>query len=81
LTVRTVGDPCNLWASRNIDQPFLRDDWVRLHRAEHDVRDHRRRQARAVPHPFKRGFTDEGVLVTVDDEWRPHLGSKIIEDR
>lgn len=80
FTVRTVCDPCNEWANKHVDQPFLKDDWARLHRAEHDVRDPRRPQRRTVPHPLKRGFTEEGVRLTADEAWRPQLGSRIIED-
>ena len=80
LEVFTVCDPCNAWASAAIDQPFLRDDWTRLHRAAHDVRDPRRGSRRPVPHPFKHGFTDDGVPVTLDEDWRPKLGSRIVEE-
>jgi hypothetical protein len=78
LTVPNVCDPCNRWAGVHVDQPFLQDDWVLLHRAQHDIRDPRR-PGRPVPHPLKHGTTDDGVRVTVDDEGRPHLGSRIVE--
>jgi hypothetical protein len=80
LEVYTACDPCNEWAAREIDQPFLADDWLRLHRSDYNVRDPRRSKSRRVASPFKRGFTADGVRVTIDDEWRPHLGAKIIDN-
>jgi hypothetical protein len=79
LEIFAVCDPCNTWASVNVDQPFLRDGWVRWHRADHDIRDPRRPH-RAPPHPLRAGFTDEGVRVTIDAHGRPTLGAKIIEE-
>lgn len=79
LEVFTVCAACNGWANIHVDQPFLRDDWTRLHRAEHDVRDPRRPHE-PVPHPFRHGFTEDGVYVTVDETWTPHLRGRIIEE-
>jgi hypothetical protein len=79
LEVYTVCHSCNSWANVHIDQPFLRDDWLRIRRAWHDVRDPRRPRGR-VPDPLKQGLTKDGVRVTVDEDWRPHLGSRIVED-
>ena len=80
LVVFTVCDPCNEWASRNVDQPFLSDDWTRIHRALHGVRDPRR-PGTPMPHPLLQGFTEDGVRVTTDQDGRPQLGSLIVEDK
>jgi hypothetical protein len=79
LEVRTVCDACNEWAGINVDQPFLADDQVRIYRAEHDIRDPRRRNSRPVPHPFHHGTTDDGRRVTVDAAGRPRMQSGIFE--
>jgi hypothetical protein len=71
LTVPTVCDDRNTWAGREIDKPFLQDDFILMLRAMHDVRDHRggsNRQAR-VPNPLARGVTDDGVRVVADHDW------------
>jgi hypothetical protein len=80
FTVETVCDPCNEWAGVHVDQPFLADDWLRISWAEHDLRIGRRRGRGRVTSPLRKGFTPEGVLVTADEHWRPHLGSKITEN-
>ncbi len=80
FVVDTVCDPCNGWAGTNVDQPFLADDWLRMTWAEHDLRIPRRRGRGRVVSPLRRGFTKEGVHVTVDEDWQPHLGSLIKED-
>jgi hypothetical protein len=78
--VDTVCDPCNEWAGVNVDQPFLAEDWLRIVWAEHNLRIPRRRGRGRVVSPLRRGFTSEGVRVTVDEQWKPHLGSLIKED-
>jgi HNH endonuclease len=79
MTTRAVCDPCNARANVEVDQPFLRDDFVRLSRAFHDVRDPRRPHE-PVKDPLKRGFTEDGTFVSVDEDWRPHLHGRIVED-
>jgi hypothetical protein len=80
MTTRGVCEECNVWAGREIDQPWLRDDWTLIHRAAHDVVDPRRgRKARRIPSPLLQGFTDDGVRVTMDEAGRPLMGSRIIE--
>jgi len=79
LEVFTACDPCNAWAGKEIDQPFLDDDWVRIHRSLHDVRDPDPARGRRIPSPLFDGFTDEGVRVTADAEGRPRLHGRIIE--
>jgi hypothetical protein len=79
LKVPTVCDSCNTWASANVDEPFLRDDWVLIHRSIHDIRDTRHGRQRRIPSPMLSGFTKEGIHVTTDHEGHPHFGSKIIE--
>lgn len=79
LVVFTVCDPCNDWTNNEIDQPWLGDDWTMIFRATHDIRDHRRAQSRRPLHPMRLGFTDEGVRVSADENWKPTLGSKIVE--
>lgn len=77
FVVTTVCDPCNDWANVHVDQPFLRDDWVRLHRADHDIRDPRRAVSRPVPHPLRHGKTPDGrhVVLRPDGQWvvRPRV--------
>lgn len=80
LVIFTVCDRCNEWANKEIDQPWLGDDWTMIFRATHDIRDQRRAQSRRPLDPMRHGFTDEGVRVSVDENWKPTLGSKIIED-
>jgi hypothetical protein len=58
----------------------LSEDWLRITWAEHDLRIRRRRGRGRVASPLRQGFTPEGVRVTADENWRPHLGSKIVED-
>jgi hypothetical protein len=75
MTVPTVCDDCNEWAGKEIDKPFLQDDFILILRALHDVRDHRggpNRQAR-VPNPLARGITDDGVRVVADHDWVPRV--------
>jgi hypothetical protein len=81
LMVFTACDPCNAWAGREVDQPFLDDDWLLIHRADHDVRDPRH-PGRPIRHPLRRGFTEdygERMEVRVDEGWKPHLGGRIID--
>jgi hypothetical protein len=79
LEVFTVCDPCNEWGGREVDQPFLEDDWVRIHRSLHDVRDPDPARSRSIPSPLFDGFTDEGVRVTRGADGRPRLHGRIIE--
>ncbi len=78
--VYTVCDPCNDWVSVHIDQPFLADDWLRIIWAQHDLKIQRRRGRGQIVSPLKQGFTENGIAVRVDDEWRPHLASGITYD-
>jgi HNH endonuclease len=59
LTVYTVCDPCNERVGKEVDQPFLEDEWVRVHRSESGVIDPRRgRKDRPVRSPLLEGYTD-----------------------
>jgi hypothetical protein len=80
LEVFTVCDPCNTWAGREIDQPFLDDDWVRIHRSLHDVRDPDPGRSRPIPSPLFDGFTEDGVRVTLDADGHPRLHGRIIDN-
>lgn len=79
LVVYAVCNPCNEWAGKSVDQPFLSDDWILLLRAMHDVRDPRHRDRR-VRNPLGRGFTAEGVYVVADENWKPRITGRIFED-
>jgi hypothetical protein len=69
LTVQTVCDPCNEWAGREIDQPFLADSLLQTHRSLVGQRDPRRgRKGRRVPSPLLQGHTADGDFFTVDPE-------------
>jgi hypothetical protein len=80
LTVDTVCDPCNCWAGKEIDQPFLEDDWVRLHRSQSGVVDPRRgRKSRPTSSPMLQGYTDDGDFVRLDQNGEPRLRSRIVD--
>lgn len=81
LEVQTVCNRCNEWAGREIDQPFLNDDWVREHRSQSGVIDPRRgRKGRAVSSPmFSGGETEDGDFVSLDETGKPRLRSRIID--
>jgi hypothetical protein len=81
LTVPTVCDPCNEWAGREIDQPFLADQLLREHRSMADQRDPRRgAKARRTRSQILQGHTAEGDYIAFDHElgW-PVMGSRIVE--
>jgi hypothetical protein len=80
LEVATVCDPCNTWAGKHVDQPFLADDWLRVTWAEFDLPNERRRGRGRVASPLRHGFTPEGVRVIADENWKPRLGARILED-
>src|SRR5581483_9180414 len=79
--VYTVCDPCNDWVSVHVDQPFLADDRLRITWAQHDLKIQRRRGRGRIASPLKHGFTEDGIEVRVDDEWRPRLASGITHDK
>jgi hypothetical protein len=81
LTVDTVCDPCNSWAGKEIDQPFLADDWVREHRSQSGVIDPRRgRKGRPVASPMlSGGETHDGDFVSLDESGKPKLRSRIVD--
>jgi hypothetical protein len=65
---------------REIDQPFLEDDWVRLHRSRAGVVDPRRgRRSREVASPILRGLTKDGDFVVLDRDGTPRVGSRIVD--
>lgn len=73
-------DPCNVWAGREIDQPFLEDDWVRMHRSQSGVVDPRRgRRARGFSSPILRGHTRDGDFVSLAEDGTPRVGSRIVD--
>lgn len=81
LSVDTVCEPCNAWSGREIDQPFLEDDWVLEYRSQSGVVDPRRgSRARPPRSPFLRGgFTEEGDFVSLDEHGQPQMRSRIID--
>lgn len=80
LTVDSVCDPCNRRAGKEVDQPFLADEWVRLHRSQSGVLDPRRgRKGRPISSPMLRGYTDDGDFVNLDENGEPRLRSRIID--
>jgi HNH endonuclease len=80
LTTRYVCDPCNEWAGREVDQPFLREDWIEHARFLHKTLDRRGRRE-AGSSPLLRGETSKGVRVRMSDDGEPEIeGGRIIED-
>jgi HNH endonuclease len=80
LIVDTVCDPCNGWAGKEVDQPFLEDDWVRLHRSQSGVVDPRRgRKSRPISSPMMQGLTEEGDFVSLDANGTPKMRSRIVD--
>lgn len=80
LTVPTVCDICNEWAGRNIDQPFLAEDFLRERRSAVDQRDPRRQRNRRLSSPLLRGYTADGDFVSFDYGLeRPVMGSRIVD--
>ncbi len=79
LQVFTVCDPCNDWADREVDQPFLNDLFVLEMRSAVRIRDHRRgTRGRVPPSPLLRGHTAEGEFFFIDDagvlrQGKPHV--------
>jgi hypothetical protein len=80
LRVYTVCDACNAWAGVNVDQPFLSDGWLKTIRAAHEVRDPRRARTRGLSSPMLKGYTDDGVFVSLDASGKPRLHPKIVRD-
>lgn len=80
LTVYTVCDPCNERVGKEVDQPFLEDEWVRVHRSDSGVIDPRRgRKGRPVRSPLLEGYTDDGDHVSLDQSGKPRMRSRIID--
>lgn len=80
LSVRTVCEPCNAWAGKEIDQPFLEDDWVLIHRSQAGVVDPRRgRKGREISSPILRGYTKDGDFLKLDGKGEPQISSRIVE--
>jgi hypothetical protein len=80
LTTTDVCETCNETVGKEIDYPFLNDDFILMERAMHDVRDPRHAKGeRRVQNPMDCGFTEEGVFVTLDEDGTPRVHGKIIE--
>lgn len=80
LVVYTVCDPCNERVGKEVDQPFLEDEWVRVHRSESGVIDPRRgRKGRPARSPLLEGYTDDGDHVSLDRDGKPRMRSRIID--
>jgi HNH endonuclease len=80
LTVYTVCDPCNEWVGKEVDQPFLEDEWVRVHRSDSGVVDPRRgRRGRPTRSPLLEGYTDDGDHVSLGHNGKPRMRSRIID--
>jgi hypothetical protein len=78
FVVDTVCDPCNEWAGKKIDQPFLEDDWARVHRSQSGVVDPRRgRRGRPISSPILQGYTEDGDFISLDQDGKPRLRSRI----
>ncbi|MGX6446789.1 HNH endonuclease [Patulibacter sp. S7RM1-6] len=67
FTVSTVCHACNSWASREIDQPFLTGDYVRILRNVRDVRPPGARRDRMPSNPLLQGVTEDGTRAWVRD--------------
>lgn len=80
IRVLSVCNPCNAWAGRHVDQPFLEDAFIRELRARHDVCDARHPDRRVLS-PFAHGFTGDGVHVAADEDWAPWIVSGRTIDR
>jgi hypothetical protein len=71
LTTTAVCTPCNRWAGRDIDQPWLDDPLVLDCRFEHQIPDRRGRTVNSSP--FLMGRTDDGRRVTIGRDGAPVL--------
>jgi hypothetical protein len=69
LTTDTVCDPCNRWAGRYIDQPWLDDVHVGRVRFEHQIPD--RRGNVLTYDPFLVGTTADGTRIRMGEDGRP----------
>ena len=65
----------------HVDQPFLADGWLRIFWAKHDLKIQRRRGRGRIASPLQHGFTEDGVEVRVDNDWRLHLASGITHNK
>ncbi len=79
FAVATVCNECNEWASREIDQPFLRDDFVLMLRSSHGIRDPQPRRSKPIPNPLFKGQTETGAFARMDDDGEVHVQGQIID--
>lgn len=77
LTTTTVCVPCNRWAGREIDQPWLDDPFVLDCRFEHEIPDRRGRTVDSSP--LLTGKTDDGRWVTMGRDGVPVLRNAPVE--
>jgi hypothetical protein len=78
LAVRTVCDPCNAMAGREIDQPLLADDVLKISRSLAQQVDPRRRQERTIPNPLLTGRTADGTVVYSDADGQPVVQRRVV---
>jgi len=77
FTTATVCVPCNRWAGREIDQPWLDDPFVLDCRFEHEIADRRGRTVDASP--LLTGKTEDGRWVTMGRDGAPVLRNAPVE--
>lgn len=77
FTTTMVCAPCNRWAGREIDQPWLDDPFVLDSRFEHEIPDRRGRTVDSSP--LLTGRTEDGRWVTMGRDGTPVLRNAPVE--